>query len=418
MSLALWLRTGRAERGLSLVDVARITKIQSRILERLEGGNLDGLPAEVFVRGFIRSFARCCGLDEAEALTRYGAAQQAQLIATAPAMPSALSAPPAARAMVDAMSDLAPQVARTTEPIPAIAVPSMSMSMSIDTAAGGGGGNGGNVEPIAELAAGSLEMVATEPVAPSSKKKKQRGKKRANRATQKNDRTRMATGTPVEPSPVVVESAPDVDDVVAAPVVAAPVVGAPVVVATQIVATSDVAAPVADAQAVAAPDVDAPVVEAAAVVDDVPVIVESIDPLVEPADANEDVIATPVWQPRMPAPTTTATVPWRRPAYVTTTTAAASVPTLVIDDADPDHAEQILEDREAAKSVLTNAQRRSFLPPILLDREDRSARQGGLTLAVIILLIAGALTLSYLMRRPSSSGDGVTSIDHETQLVG
>jgi hypothetical protein len=53
----------------------------------------------------------------------------------------------------------------------------------------------------------------------------------------------------------------------------------------------------------------------------------------------------------------------------------------------------------------------SFLPPILLDRDDKSTRQGGLTLAVIILLIAATLTLSYLMRRPSLSGDGVTMRD-------
>jgi hypothetical protein len=52
--------------------------------------------------------------------------------------------------------------------------------------------------------------------------------------------------------------------------------------------------------------------------------------------------------------------------------------------------------------------RRSFLPPILLD--EPAARQGGLTLAVIILLIVATLTLSYLMRRPSSSGEGITSL--------
>ena len=57
------------------------------------------------------------------------------------------------------------------------------------------------------------------------------------------------------------------------------------------------------------------------------------------------------------------------------------------------------------------------MPPILLDREDRSARQGGLTLAVIILLIAATLTLSYLMRRPSPSGDGVTMLDGTSQLI-
>src|ERR1043165_6654481 len=72
-SLALWLRAGRMQRGMSLDAVAKVTKIQPRILERLEAGKPEGLPAEVFVRGFVRSFARCVGLDEDEALRRYAA---------------------------------------------------------------------------------------------------------------------------------------------------------------------------------------------------------------------------------------------------------------------------------------------------------------------------------------------------------
>src|SRR3954471_24635271 len=71
-SLAMWLRAGRAQRKLTLDDVARVTKIQPRILEKIEAGNLEGLPAEVFVRGFVKSFARCVGLDEGEAVERYG----------------------------------------------------------------------------------------------------------------------------------------------------------------------------------------------------------------------------------------------------------------------------------------------------------------------------------------------------------
>src|SRR5664279_3314169 len=71
-SLAMWLRAGRAERKLTLDDVARVTKIQPRILEKIEAGNLEGLPAAVFVRGFVKSFARCVGLDEGEAVQRYG----------------------------------------------------------------------------------------------------------------------------------------------------------------------------------------------------------------------------------------------------------------------------------------------------------------------------------------------------------
>src|SRR5690606_41297585 len=75
MKLAAWLRAGRDRRNLTIEDVAKITKIQPRILEKLESGQLDGLPAAVFVKGFVRSFAKCVGLDESEALDRYSAAQ-------------------------------------------------------------------------------------------------------------------------------------------------------------------------------------------------------------------------------------------------------------------------------------------------------------------------------------------------------
>jgi hypothetical protein len=43
----------------------------------------------------------------------------------------------------------------------------------------------------------------------------------------------------------------------------------------------------------------------------------------------------------------------------------------------------------------------------LLDSEEGS-RRGALTLAVIILVIVATLTMSYLIRRPNDSGDGVT----------
>ena len=57
----MWLRAGRDRRNLTIDDVAKITKIQPRILEKLESGQFDGLPAAVFVKGFVRSFAKCVG---------------------------------------------------------------------------------------------------------------------------------------------------------------------------------------------------------------------------------------------------------------------------------------------------------------------------------------------------------------------
>ena len=374
MSLAVWLRTARGERGMSLGDVARVTKIQTRILEKIEGGKLDGLPAEVFVRGFIRSFAKCVGLDEAEALTRYAAASQAQEAAP-PSPPS-----PQARALVDLMAPLA--LAKPVVEAAPVEIEFAAGSLAIPKAAA--------VEPaMAEPAVARTQ---------TQSKKKRRGGKRSKRRS-------MATGTPSTPTPVVVAR---VSMSIEGPGLAAPVEEivetTPVVEATPVIETI----PVVEATPVAAIEVvDAPV--------------DILDPLVAPPDDNQDIVATEPWQPKMPTTTAAPSVPWRRASYAQTTTAASSVPSLVIDDSDPESAAQLLEDREAAKSVLTNAQRRSFLPPVLLDREDRSARQGGLTLAVIILLIAATLTLSYLMRRPSSSGDGVTVIESrsvETRVVG
>jgi cytoskeletal protein RodZ len=66
------LREERESRTLSLTDVARVTKIPSRALEQLEAGRFDDLPADVFVRGFIRSYCRTVGLSSEDVLRQYG----------------------------------------------------------------------------------------------------------------------------------------------------------------------------------------------------------------------------------------------------------------------------------------------------------------------------------------------------------
>lgn len=66
-----YLRQEREVKNLALLDVSRTTKIPVRSLERLEAGEYDALPGEVFVRGFIKSYARCVGLDDESALLLY-----------------------------------------------------------------------------------------------------------------------------------------------------------------------------------------------------------------------------------------------------------------------------------------------------------------------------------------------------------
>ncbi len=70
-SLGAWLRTQREARGVSLRDIADASKISVRHLEALESDRFDALPAPVFVRGFLREYARVVGLDPDEVVNVY-----------------------------------------------------------------------------------------------------------------------------------------------------------------------------------------------------------------------------------------------------------------------------------------------------------------------------------------------------------
>lgn len=66
------LKTQRESRSLSLMDIARTTKIPEHQIQKLELGRFDDLPADVFVRGFLRSYCRAVGLDVDDTLRAYG----------------------------------------------------------------------------------------------------------------------------------------------------------------------------------------------------------------------------------------------------------------------------------------------------------------------------------------------------------
>ena len=59
-----YLKHERMARNVSLTDLAQATKIPLRTLERLEAGDAEALPAPVFVRGFVKAYARHLKLDE------------------------------------------------------------------------------------------------------------------------------------------------------------------------------------------------------------------------------------------------------------------------------------------------------------------------------------------------------------------
>ena len=58
------LREHREAQGLTIGNVASFTRINPRTLEAIEEGNLEALPAMVFVRGFIRNYFQVLSLKD------------------------------------------------------------------------------------------------------------------------------------------------------------------------------------------------------------------------------------------------------------------------------------------------------------------------------------------------------------------
>lgn len=73
------LEEARKKRGVSLREASEATKIRSDYLQKLEDGNFDiGLPP-IYVRGFLRNYARYLKLDPAKMMEDYEALQYAQV---------------------------------------------------------------------------------------------------------------------------------------------------------------------------------------------------------------------------------------------------------------------------------------------------------------------------------------------------
>src|SRR5262249_47602941 len=89
--LGTYLSQLRDERGPSIEELARVTRVSSRYLEALEREDFAQLPAPLFTKGYIRAYCQALGVPADEALSRY--ADTVRL----PAAPPALAAPTASR---------------------------------------------------------------------------------------------------------------------------------------------------------------------------------------------------------------------------------------------------------------------------------------------------------------------------------
>jgi len=79
-----YLRQQREAKGMSLEEVARATRVPMSSVERLESDQFDELPGEVFVRGFMKSYARAVGIDTDDVLARYTASRRVAWVTPLP----------------------------------------------------------------------------------------------------------------------------------------------------------------------------------------------------------------------------------------------------------------------------------------------------------------------------------------------
>ena len=71
LSFGRYLRAVRRERGIGLEQISKETRIGLETLNLIEQEDISGLPAEVFVKGFIRSYAKAVGADADRAVAGY-----------------------------------------------------------------------------------------------------------------------------------------------------------------------------------------------------------------------------------------------------------------------------------------------------------------------------------------------------------
>jgi cytoskeletal protein RodZ len=71
-TLGQYLCHMRTQKGVSLEDISKATRIDPRYLQAVEENDFSQLPrAEVFAKAYVKAYARCLSLEEAEVLRRF-----------------------------------------------------------------------------------------------------------------------------------------------------------------------------------------------------------------------------------------------------------------------------------------------------------------------------------------------------------
>src|SRR5690242_12041399 len=83
-SVGQHLKGLREAKRMSLAEVSRATRVPVSSVERIEANRFDELPGEVFVRGFLRAYARALDVSADDVLARYTASRRVAWVTPLP----------------------------------------------------------------------------------------------------------------------------------------------------------------------------------------------------------------------------------------------------------------------------------------------------------------------------------------------
>jgi cytoskeletal protein RodZ len=146
MDVGATLRRARNQKGLTLDQLSRATKITVSKLQALEDNDFDRLPAVVYTRGFLRSYAREVGLNPEEIVDQFLQQLEEAMALAEPQRPEALSEPAAPvhqrrGAAVPAITPLRIQIDLKGLPRPAMAAAAVVLLVAVMAALAWRGGN-------------------------------------------------------------------------------------------------------------------------------------------------------------------------------------------------------------------------------------------------------------------------------------
>lgn len=82
LSFGSYLKKVRLEKGMSIEDIMDYSKISNHMVQLIEADNISKLPEPVYLKGFLKTYAKAVGVDPDDVIDRYNRALNKETVKT------------------------------------------------------------------------------------------------------------------------------------------------------------------------------------------------------------------------------------------------------------------------------------------------------------------------------------------------